>query len=133
MYEYSAQVVRWVDGDTVDLRVDLGFHTFIETRFRLYGIDTPERGQKNHDEATALCNSLAPVGSKVVLKSHKLSAIEEDKYGRWLAEVGIDVVRNRETGQVAVMELPGGVSVNKSLVEAGLAVSYFGGKKGVAV
>lgn len=122
MYEYSAQVVRWVDGDTVDLRVDLGFHIFIETRFRLYGVDTPERGQKNHDEATAFCNGFAPVGSTIIIKSYRPRPIEEDKYGRWLCEalpMPFDLVT------------PGGISVNQRLVEAGLAVPYYGGKKGV--
>jgi micrococcal nuclease len=112
MYEYSATVLRWVDGDTVDLRVDLGFRMFAETRFRLYGIDTPERGQKNHGEATALANTLAPIGAEVHISTYP----DADKYGRWLA-----VITN------------GTMSVNDSLVGSGLAVRYFGGTKGVAV
>lgn len=111
MYAYNARVVRWVDGDTVDLRVDLGFHTFVETRFRLYGIDTPERGQKNHDQATALCNSLAPVGADVFVRSFK----DADKYGRWLADI----------------DTAPGENVNTKLIEFGLAVPYFGGTKAV--
>lgn len=111
MYAYSARVIRWIDGDTVDLRVDLGFRTFAETRFRLYGIDTPERGQKNHDEATALCNSLAPAGADITIHSYK----DADKYGRWLAEI----------------ITAAGTSVNAALTGAALAVPYFGGTKGV--
>lgn len=111
MYDYSATVVRWVDGDTVDLRVDLGFHTFVETRFRLYGIDTPERGQKNHDEAWHLAETLAPVGAVVTIHSYK----NADKYGRWLAEIITAT----------------GTSVNNGLLTAALAVPYFGGTKGV--
>jgi micrococcal nuclease len=110
MYSYSATVVRWVDGDTVDLHVDLGFHLFAELRFRLYGIDTPERGQKNHDEAWHLAQSLAPVGAPVFIKTEK----DADKYGRWLVEIDNS-----------------NVNVNQKIVEAGLAVAYFGGTKGV--
>lgn len=120
MYAYAARVLRWVDGDTVDLRVDLGFHTYVETRFRLYGIDTPERGQKNHDQATALCNSLAPVGADVFIRSHK----DADKYGRWLADI---------TTKGIELDNADGTNINTRLVEFGLAVRYLGGTKGVAV
>lgn len=111
MYSYAATIVRWVDGDTVDLRVDLGFKMFAETRFRLYGVDTPERGQKNHDQATTFCELLAPAGAGVLVKSYK----DPDKYGRWLADIST----------------LGGDSINTGLVEFGWAVPYFGGTKGV--
>ncbi|GAG20500.1 unnamed protein product, partial [marine sediment metagenome] len=42
MYTYRAKLDRVVDGDTVDLFVDLGFNICIKDRFRLLGIDTPE-------------------------------------------------------------------------------------------
>ena len=42
MYNYKAKVVRVVDGDTVDLKVDLGFHISANERFRIKDIDTPE-------------------------------------------------------------------------------------------
>lgn len=127
MYAYSARVIRWVDGDTVDLRVDLGFHIFIETRFRLYGIDTPERGQKNHDQATALCNSLAPIGADVFIRSHK----DADKYGRWLADINTHPTASHEDH--IEVDTASGININTRLVEFGLAVPYFGGTKGVAV
>lgn len=120
MYAYSARVLRWIDGDTVDLRVDLGFRMFVETRFRLYGIDTPERGQKNHHEAKALCESLAPLGSEVFIRTHK----DPDKYGRWLVDV---------RGPVVELDNSSGVNINQRLVEFGLALRYLGGTKGVAV
>lgn len=113
-YEYEAEVIRWVDGDTVYLRVDLGFGTSWESRFRLYGIDTPERGQPGHSEATAFCMGAAPVGVTVAIRSHKPEEMRQDKYGRWLAEV---------TPAMST------TSVNDALVAAGLAKPYFGGKK----
>lgn len=107
-YRYKATVVRWVDGDTVDLFVDLGFHHFVKTRFRLYGINTPERGKDLWGEATDFAESQAPVGSEVLIDVYKVA----DKYGRWLATVYVD-----------------GHSVNEALVASALAVPYMGGKK----
>ncbi|MGG7653520.1 thermonuclease family protein [Kocuria rosea] len=103
-YRYAARIVRWVDGDTVDLVVDLGFHLSVTTRFRLYGVDTPERGRSGFGEATAFCERLAPVGSVVRIESFKAA----DSFGRWLALVyTLD-----------------GVNINGALVEHGLAVPY---------
>ena len=42
MYEYTARVLKVVDGDTLDLSIDLGFNIWITQRCRLQGIDTPE-------------------------------------------------------------------------------------------
>ena len=43
MYEYRVKIVRVVDGDTVDVDIDLGFGVWLKKqRVRLYGIDTPE-------------------------------------------------------------------------------------------
>jgi micrococcal nuclease len=109
VYEYSATVIRWVDGDTVDLRTDLGFRMWSETRFRLYGIDTPERGQANWAEATAFAVGHAPIGSTVRIQTYK----DPDKYGRWLVDI----------------YLPDGTHLNQALIDAGLAVPYFGGTK----
>lgn len=108
MYEYEAVVVRWVDGDTVDLRVDLGFHMWVETRFRLHGINTPERGAPLFKDATQFAEGLAPVGALVRIRTFKGA----DKYGRWLALV---FVSNRH-----------GSSVNEALLGAGLARHYMG-------
>lgn len=109
MFNYSATIVRWVDGDTVDMRVDLGFRMFAETRFRLFGIDTPERGAPGYAEATALARQLAPVGGVVRISTFK----DPDKYGRWLA----DIFTAEEH------------TVNETLLASGYARPYFGGPK----
>lgn len=106
-YEYKATVVRWIDGDTVDLNVDLGFKITMAERFRLEGVDTPERGQPNHDEAWNFAKRLAPEGSQVLIQTSR-----PDKYGRWLANVTV-----------------GGATVNRALLDMGLAKLYFGGTK----
>ena len=108
-YEYKARVVRWIDGDTVDLNVDLGFRLTMADRFRLTGIDTPERGKAGYDTARQRAERLAPVGSDVLVRTFKA-----DKYGRWLATIWSDV----------------GPTVNSALIEEGLAKPYLGGAKG---
>lgn len=108
LYTYKATVIRWVDGDTVWLRVDLGFRLWMEEDFRLFGLDTPEHNKPGGVEATAFSRAFAPVGTQVTLKSYK----DPDKYGRWLADVFV-----------------GSESINIALVANGNAVSYFGGKK----
>lgn len=51
MYEYNCKVVRVVDGDTVDVDIDLGFGlVYAKQRIRLYGIDTPESRTRNRTE-----------------------------------------------------------------------------------
>ena len=50
MYEYNCKVKRVVDGDTVDVVIDLGFDIHFATRVRLYGMDTPESRTRNKDE-----------------------------------------------------------------------------------
>ena len=47
MYEYACKVDRVVDGDTVDVVLDLGFDILFKCRVRLYGIDTPESRTRN--------------------------------------------------------------------------------------
>ena len=43
MYEYKCTVVKIIDGDTVDVDIDLGFDVWLKKqRIRLYGVDTPE-------------------------------------------------------------------------------------------
>ncbi len=103
-----ATVVRWVDGDTVYLDVALPFGLTGRYDFRLFGIDTPERGRRGWAEASAYARGLAPVGASVSVRTYK----DPDKYGRYLAVVGW-----------------GPLSVNDELVLAGLAGLYTGGTR----
>lgn len=120
-YLYWAVVMRWVDGDTVDVLLDLGFNTHRKERLRLVGVNTPELRPKHDDfptpeernahiekakEALALCEKLAPAGFKVLVRTYK---DEKGKYGRYLASV-IHDPNNLQN------------SVNLELLDAGLAV-----------
>ena len=51
MYEYSCKVVKIVDGDTIDVDIDLGFGVWLKKqRIRLFGIDTPESRTRDLEE-----------------------------------------------------------------------------------
>jgi len=85
-------VERVVDGDTVDLLVDVGFHLTAVQRFRLLGVDTPERGQPGWAEASeALANwfKMSWAGELRVISR------KSDSFGRWLGDV------RREDGSTA--------------------------------
>ena len=117
MFEYNAKVTKVVDGDTIDLAIDLGFDIWYNSRIRLYGINTPESGTRDLEEkkrglaAKDRVLELCPVGSSVMLKTQKDA---QGKYGRILGEIFV----------------PGIIqSVNQLLVEEGHAVEYLGGKR----
>ena len=115
MYEYRARVVRVIDGDTLDVDIDLGLKAWLrDVRIRLAGIDTPELHGPDSEKAKEARDFLDHEvgGGNVTLRTRKPDPA--DKYGRWLAEV-----------------IPAGQtrSVNERLVEAGLAKRYDGGKR----
>lgn len=87
MWEYQAEVVRIVDGDTLHAMVDLGFSVKVAQVFRLARVDTPEiRGEERPDglRAKAFVENALPVGSAIVIRTFK---DKQGKYGRYLAEV----------------------------------------------
>ncbi len=89
LYNYLATVIRVVDGDTIELQIDLGFKMHYRTTCRLYGIDTPELKIPAQKEAAKLAKAaveeLIPSGVAVRIESREL-----DKYGRALVEVYLD-------------------------------------------
>jgi len=90
-YEYHATVLRVVDGDTLDLDVDLGFHIHVQQRVRLAGINAPEHttdaGRAALEKLSALLmtTEIGVLFPKVTINSQKPPRFE--KYGRWLADV----------------------------------------------
>ena len=84
MFNYSATVVRVVDGDTIVLSFDLGFRIYHQACVRLIGIDCPERGTQGGTDATAFLNKLCPIGTRCAVITVKDAT---DKYGRYLAGI----------------------------------------------
>ena len=86
MHTYRAKLIRCVDGDTAEFKVDCGFYIYHEITARLLGVNTPERGRENYREATAMLGEL--IGEVededgfVIIKTSKMG-----KYGRWLVDI----------------------------------------------
>ena len=90
MYEYKCKVKRVVDGDTMDVILDLGFDIHHAVRVRMAGIDTPESRTRDKDEKARGKLSKAFLkesikGRKIVLKTQIKDA--KGKFGRVIAEV----------------------------------------------
>lgn len=121
MYTYNAELIRVIDGDTIEANVDLGFNTWSRVKIRLYGIDAYESRTRDLEEkakglaAKELVISLLEKSEgNFVLQSKGL-----DKYGRSL---GIILIPDE-------MVDGGFIDANQYLVNEGLAVPYFGGTK----
>jgi len=106
MYTYKAKVTKIVDGDTIDVDIDLGFYIRVTKRIRFSFINAPERYTDAGKQATSFLNSTIPVGSFVIIKTEIDKA---DKYGRVLAEIFTD---------------ENSISVNKTMIEKGYAEYY---------
>ena len=116
MYEYQAVIKRVVDGDTVDIDIDLGFGVMLkDERVRIMGIDTPESRTRDLTEkkfGLAAKERLKQLlGKKSILKCKEYDS--KGKFGRILG----DFTTND------------GRMVTDVLVEEGHAVAYFGGSK----
>lgn len=102
MYEYKAVVLKIVDGDTVDVEIDLGLDVKIKTRLRLYGINAPERFTEEGKKVIERLESLIPAGTEIFVKTIK---DKKEKYGRYLGII-----------------YAGDLCINDLLVNEGLAV-----------
>ncbi len=116
MYEYNCTVERVVDGDTIDVVLDLGFDILHKCRVRLYGIDTPESRTRNLDEkargkmAGSFLEEAIEDGEKVVIQTKLKDS--KGKYGRVLGDVVVD-----------------DININQLMVKCHLAVAYHGQSK----
>ena len=119
MYEYFVkEVTKVVDGDTIDVIIDLGFSIMFSSRVRLAGIDTPESRTTDKAEKALGLESKKYLADRlktaknIVIKTEKLDSSE--KYGRILAWLYIDGEGN---------------SVNHEMIEKGYAWGYLGDTK----
>ena len=128
MYEYRIKSVdRIVDGDTIDVTIDLGFDILHKTRVRLYGINTPEKRTRDLEEKKrgyAASERLTELILSCFIEAHYLvlQTKEKGKYGRYLG-ILIRRVDDAKEGENPELDL------NQQLVLEGQAVDYFGGKR----
>jgi micrococcal nuclease len=131
LYVYRAKVLRVIDGDTVEVMVDLGFHVFRQEKLRLFGINSPEIVGQTHAEGIAAKRAMmgliagfgvtetdtligaadiATGNCNVVIRTRKDA---DDKYGRMLATITDKIGRD----------------VNAEMIKLGFAVAYDGGAR----
>jgi len=117
MYTYKAKLVRVINGDTLDIEIDLGFDIIIKQRLKLFGINTPDSKstdvdtkQKGLDVKQRLMDLLT--------KEFKVETMlnKRGKYGRILGKIYVTSNSGSE------------VCINELLVEEGLATRYNIGK-----
>jgi|TARA_Y100000114_G_scaffold93161_1_gene86612 micrococcal nuclease len=115
MYEYKFKLDRVVDGDTIDIVIDLGFSILHKCRVRLFGIDTPESRTRDLDEKARgklakdfLSFCLASSDEHVI----KTSVDGKGKFGRVLGEIYCD-----------------GKNINLLMIDKHHAVAYKGQSK----
>lgn len=118
LYWYKAKVVKVIDGDTLDLDIDLGFDIWHSIRVRLFGVDTPETRSSNIEEKQAgtlakeyVKKWLDTNGYDIMIQTFKAKT---EKYGRILADV---------------YDKGSSKCLNTELIAENLAKPYFGGKK----
>lgn len=123
MFQYEAQVKRVVDGDTLELKIDLGFGVWIDQLVRMAHINAPDELKSNArgivDPAKEFIMSKVPPGAVCVVNISR-----KEKWGRWLAEVYYlpgSIVRDEIARQ--------GRQLNQEMITAGLVQPYEGGKK----
>lgn len=80
---YRAVVRHVVDGDTLDVLLDLGFNSYTYETLRIRGIDAPERHTPQGREAQAYVREMLPPGAPVVVQTHK----DRQTFGRYVADV----------------------------------------------
>jgi micrococcal nuclease len=101
-YEYEARVLRWIDGDTVKLSIDLGFHTRRIENCRILDYDAPEmrlyKGVSQEEKDLGIktkeyADALVPPNSRVLIRSHYNNT---GKYGRFLVQLYFVDMKDQE-------------------------------------
>ncbi|MBV22757.1 MAG: nuclease [Euryarchaeota archaeon] len=130
MYEYKCKILRVVDGDTVDIDIDLGFGIWVhKERVRMMGIDTPESRTKDLTEkqfglaSKARLKELLPIGSIQILKT-EIDKSGEDKKGKFGRILGDFLIERNVSGSYEQ-----NVRVTSIMIEEGHGVKYFGQNK----
>ena len=116
MYEYKIKnIIKVIDGDTVDALIDLGFNTYVKKRIRLNGINTPETRTRNKKEKELGLKAKERV--KIILFSHTdlvLKSYGQGKFGRVLGDIYFSEDK---------------LNLGKLLISEGHAKEYHGGKR----
>ena len=114
MYEYAVKkIVKIVDGDTIDIKIDLGFSLTKKERVRLAGIDTPESRTRDLDEKA----------EGLLAKSFLEKQLDE------AVDLRVKTEKDGKYGRMLGWLHDGNKNINKYMVLKGYAWEYDGGKK----
>ena len=122
MYTYKAKLDRVIDGDTIDVNIDLGFDIQIKKRVRFAGINTPESRTRDLEEKAK--GLAAKDRVKAILADNEIFTLQSEeigKYGRVLGKIYL----GRLDGKDHLTQ----VCLNDQLITEGHAVEYHGGKR----
>lgn len=108
-YIRKGHVFNVVDGDTIDVDMDLGFYTTIKQRFRLLRINCPEKFGVTKEEGL---KAKAFTTEKLIDKTIVFKSVKTDSFKRWLAEVWYTDAAGNE------------INISDELLAEGLAVEY---------
>ena len=135
--EYEGELIKVLDGDTIDCYIDLGFDLKVKKRVRYMGIDTWE--SRTRDLAEKEKGLLAKARNKELLEQgvFKIKSFGTGKFGRVLGEIFVSPEFVGESINESInnpdsnidLSSDGWVSVNDILIEEGHAYDYHGGKK----
>ena len=128
--EYQCELIRVLDGDTIDCYIDLGFNLKVKKRVRYMGIDTWESRTRDLEEKAK--GLLAKARNKELLEAGTFKIVSHGtgKFGRVLGEIFVspDAV-GHEVSENVDRSKDGLVSINDILINEGHAYEYDGGKK----
>ena len=135
--EYEAELIKVVDGDTIDAYIDLGFTLKTKKRIRYMGIDTWESRTRDLEEKAKGLKAKARNKELLEAGVFKLKSFGTGKFGRVLGEIFVspeyvgdhinECISNPDSS--IDLSVDGWVSVNDILIEEGHAYDYHGGKK----
>ena len=131
-FEYNAQLIKVLDGNTIDCYIDLGFDLKIKKRVRYMGIDTWE--SRTRDKEEKVKGLAAKARNKELLEAgtFKIISYGTGKFGRVLGEIFVSpdaVGENAVIPESVDRNKDGLVSINDILIAEGHAYDYHGGKK----
>lgn len=106
---WNCQIYDVIDGDTIDVKIDCGFHSVRTERIRLLGINCPERGAPGGHEATEFTRDWITEEYKESYSGFVIQTSKSDSFGRYLGTIW----RNHD-----------GRCLNTDLLESGHAVEF---------
>ena len=117
MYEYKAKLTKIIDSDTVEVDIDLGLCNHMYKTVSLSGIKVPNSKSRDDEEKQR----------GLAAKQRLLEMLEQAKYGEFILRTEID--NHGKYTRILGTIIIGGMNVNKTLVQEGLAIDTTGGNR----